>query len=215
VSLEKEVRKMDSPSRLRNGDAGALVWYDFICPFCYVGQQRTRILADAGVSVAQLPFQAHPDIPIEGVAAGPRTGPMYAMLAREAADAGLPLTWPSRLPNTRLALTAAEWLRDGDQARFARLHERLFAAHFANGEDLGDPAVIDRHLRFVGADPLSFWTAVDDGSAQAAVDEAEALGRSLGVQGTPAWLVGQRLINGLMPALEFERLAGDRQQAAV
>ena len=37
--------------------------------------------------------------------------------------------------------------------------------------------------------------------------EAEMIGRKYGVQGTPAWLSGQRLITGLRPAAEFERLA--------
>jgi protein-disulfide isomerase len=37
--------------------------------------------------------------------------------------------------------------------------------------------------------------------------EAEMIGRKYGVQGTPAWLVAQRLMVGLQPASEFERLA--------
>ena len=49
--------------------------------------------------------------------------------------------------------------------------------------------------------------ALADGSAAAAVAEAERLGRAWGVQGTPAWLVANRLISGLLPASEFERLA--------
>ena len=43
--------------------------------------------------------------------------------------------------------------------------------------------------------------------AKAAVMEAEMIGRKYGVQGTPAWLVAQRLMVGLQPASEFERLA--------
>jgi protein-disulfide isomerase len=38
------------------------------------------------------------------------------------------------------------------------------------------------------------------------------IGRKYGVQGTPAWLVGQRLITGLLPAAEFERLAEHAMQ---
>lgn len=43
--------------------------------------------------------------------------------------------------------------------------------------------------------------------AEAAVTEAETVARKYGVQGTPAWLLAQRLIAGLRPAAEFERLA--------
>src|SRR5215510_12005412 len=72
-----------------------LHWYDFLCPFCYVGQHRTAILVRHGLHVVGLPFQAHPDIPPGGIAAGPRNGPMYAMVEREAKEAGLPLNLTS------------------------------------------------------------------------------------------------------------------------
>ena len=192
-----------------------LVWYDFICPFCYVGQRRSRILAEAGLVVTELPVQAHPEIPVEGVTVGPRSGPMYEFLEREAAAEGLRLNWPSRLPNSRLALTAAEWVRRNQPDKFAALHESLFEAHFANREDIGDPEVVDQHLSALAIDPQPFWEAMEDGSAEQAIAEAETAGRAAGVSGTPAWLIGPQLIDGLRPISEFRRLAEAQQQAAV
>src|SRR5262245_47465728 len=98
--------------------------------FCYVGQHRTAILVRHGLRVVELPFQAHPDIPEGGIPAGPRNGPMYAMLDREAKEAGLPLNWPPRLPNTRRALAAAEWARRHQPRAFPQFHKDLFDAHF-------------------------------------------------------------------------------------
>jgi predicted DsbA family dithiol-disulfide isomerase len=184
-----------------------LHWYDFLCPFCYVGQQRTTILVYHRLDVVELPFQAHPDIPPGGIPAGPRNGPMYVMLEREAREAGLPLHWPPRLPNTRRALAAAEWTRRHQPRAFPRLRKDLFEAHFALGEDLEDPAVIDQHARASGIDLAALHVALADGSAVAAVTEAEMIGRKSGVKGTPAWLLGRRLIEGLLPAAEFELLA--------
>jgi predicted DsbA family dithiol-disulfide isomerase len=184
-----------------------LHWYDFLCPFCYVGQNRTAILVRHGLDVVELPFQAHPDIPLCGIPAGPRTGPMYAMLEREAREAGLQLNWPPRLPNTRQALAAAEWTRRHQPRAFPQFHEDLFEAHFVLGEDLEDSAIVDRHASKSGIDLAALHEALADDSAVAAVTEAEVSGRKHGVRGTPAWLLGQRLITGLLPALEFERLA--------
>jgi predicted DsbA family dithiol-disulfide isomerase len=184
-----------------------LHWYGFLCPFCYVGQHRTAILVRHGLHVVELPFQAHPDIPLGGIPAGPRDGPMYAMLEREAEEAGLPLRWPPRLPNTRRALAAAEWARRHQPRGFPEFHKQLFDAHFVLGEDLEDPAVIDRHASESGIDLADLQAALADDSAAAAVIETEMIGRKHGVQGTPAWLVGERLIAGLRPAAEFERLA--------
>ena len=194
---------------MRAAAGTALHWYDFLCPFCYVGQQRTAILERIGLDVLELPFQAHPDIPPGGIPAGPRAGPAYVTLEREAAAAGLPLRWPPRLPNTRPALAAAEWVRRHQPDAFPKFHRDLFAAHFALGEDLEDPTVIDRHARESVIDLTALHAALTNGSAMAAVSEAESAGRRYGVEGTPAWLVDQRLILGLRSASEFERLARD------
>ena len=184
-----------------------LHWYDFICPFCYVGQQRNALLIRHGLQVDELAFQAHPDIPLGGIPAGPRNGPMYAALEREAKEAGLRLHWPARLPNTRQALTAAEWVRRNQPSGFSQLHRELFEAHFVLGENLEDIAVIDRHARNSDIDLVALHAALEDGSAANFVSETETIGRRYGVQGTPAWLLGQRLITELRPTAEFERLA--------
>jgi predicted DsbA family dithiol-disulfide isomerase len=54
--------------------------------------------------------------------------------------------------------------------------------------------VIDRHASESGIDLGGLHAALADGSAAAAVSEAERIGLGHGVRGTPAWLVGQRLI---------------------
>jgi predicted DsbA family dithiol-disulfide isomerase len=132
---------------------------------------------------------------------------MYAMLEREAREAGLPLNWPPHLPDTRRALAAAEWVRRHQPDDFPAVHKKLFEAHFVLGEDLEDPAVIDAHARGSGVDLAALHAALADGSAMAAVAETETIARDYGVQGTPAWLVAHQLINGLLPAAEFEQLA--------
>jgi DSBA-like thioredoxin domain len=47
-----------------------LHWFDFICPFCYIAQDRNRILRDAGVAVVDLPMQIHPEIGAGGASSG-------------------------------------------------------------------------------------------------------------------------------------------------
>jgi predicted DsbA family dithiol-disulfide isomerase len=201
-----DVANNDFEGRLRNPRT-VLHWYDFLCPFCYVGQSRTTILVRHGLDVIELPLQAHPDIPPAGVPVGPRNGLMYANLEREAKDAGLRLNWPPRLPDTRRALAAAEWVRRHQPDSFHQFQKALFAAHFAHGEDLGNPAVVDQHATDLGIDLRALHTALADGSAFAAVKDAEKIGHRYGVQGTPAWLIAQQLISGLLPAAEFDRLA--------
>src|SRR4051794_8196317 len=58
--------------RSKDDTRTVLHWYDFICPFCYVSQNRNSILARHGFDVVELPFQSHPEIPPGGILAGPR-----------------------------------------------------------------------------------------------------------------------------------------------
>lgn len=192
-----------------------LHWYDFICPFCYVGQHRNTILRSNGLNVVELPFQAHPDIPLGGIPAGrQRSGQMYTMLEHEAEEAGLQLNWPQRLPNTRMALAAAEWTRQHRSSSFAQFQKELFEAHFVLGEDLEDSAVIDRHAGASGVDLPALHSALSDGTAADAVDGSELIARKYGVHGTPAWLFAQGLIMGLRPVADFERLANETVRLA-
>jgi predicted DsbA family dithiol-disulfide isomerase len=182
-------------------------WYDFLCPFCYVGQTRNAILRSHGLIVVEKPFHAHPGIPRGGIPVGPRYGAMYAMLERECKEAGLPLRWPARLPDTRLALAVAEWTRRWQPGAFAALHRNLFTAHFALGEDLGDRAIIDQYAAEAGVDVEALHAAIAEGVATASVQESEDDGRASGVEGTPAWLIAGELIAGLRSRQEFEFLA--------
>jgi predicted DsbA family dithiol-disulfide isomerase len=197
----------DTQLTLPPGPRTVLHWFDFICPFCYVGQQRNQVLTRHGLEVVHLPFQIHPDIPPEGIAAGPRTGHMYRALEREAAKAGLPLNWPPRLPDTRTALAAAEWARRHAPAASEEFNRALFAAHFELGEDLGDTAVILRHAAEAGIDTDALVAALADGSAKALLAEAETVGARYGVQATPTWLIAGQLVSGLRPEAEFEALS--------
>jgi len=205
------MRQMDKQKRLESAGT-VLHWYDFICPFCYIGQQRNAILSRQGLRVIEMAFQAHPEIPPGGIAAGSRQGPMYAMLEREAKDAGLTANWPPRLPNSRRALAAAEWVRQYQPDHFAQFQKDLFAAHFVLGEDLEDSAVIDRHASDLGIDVGPLHVALADGSALTALQESESLGRQYGVHGTPAWFLAERLISGLLPTSDFERIARAAEQ---
>jgi predicted DsbA family dithiol-disulfide isomerase len=181
-------------------------WFDFICPVCYVSRSRSEILVRYGLLVVELPLQAHPEIPANGIAMGPRSGEMYEHLEREARDAGLPLRWPPRLPNSRYALAVAEWVRRYHSRGFEALYNQLFVSHFSLGEDIGDVALVDRYAAQVGANMALIRQSMLDGHANAAVEESESAAGRTGVVGTPAWLVEDRLVDGLQPGAVFEQV---------
>jgi predicted DsbA family dithiol-disulfide isomerase len=188
-----------------DGPRTVLHWYDIVCPFSYVGQSRTAVLVEAGFDVVALPFQAHPGMPRGGLPMGRGRGLTYAMVEREADAVGLALRWPNRIPDSRRALAAAEWVRRNEPGAFAQVHRALFDAHFVLGQDIDDQVVIDRHAVNAGVDLDALHDAIDDGTAAAAVGQTEWIGGQRGVDGTPAWLVDGSLMIGLRPASDFER----------
>lgn len=66
--------------------------------------------------------------------------------------------------------------------------------------------MIDRPALIAGVDAGRLHAAPADGSAVAAVGQAEWVLRHRGADGTPAWLVDKRLMIGLQPARDFVRL---------
>ena len=184
-----------------------LHWYDFICPFCYIGQTRDAIFEDHGFAIVDLAFEIHPEIPIGGKFVGPRSGEMYERLEKEADEAGLPLNWPERLPNSRLALAAAEWVRRNQPNAFREFSKSLFAAHFAERDDIGSQDVVSERARRAGVSVDDMSQALDDQTAYLLVNETEMLGRRAGVHGTPAWLVGGKIVPGLLPRNTFIQIA--------
>lgn len=139
------------------------VFFDFICPWCLIGKRQlesalTRLHAgqpDVEVALEWRGVQLLPDLPASGVPFAEfylrRLGSEQAVRLRQAqvreagyaAGVGIDFERIARMPNTadahRLLQCAAAL---GTAAQVEALLERLFAAYFHKGEDLGDPATL-------------------------------------------------------------------------
>jgi predicted DsbA family dithiol-disulfide isomerase len=186
------------------------VWSDYLCPWCYLGLDRERQLEDLGLEVVIRPYELHREIPIGGreIRDGGRTAMVFDHVGRECAAVGLPFRRPRRSPNTRAVLCAAEHVRLTQPAVFAALHRALFAAHFAEGRDLGDAAVVDEIIAACGGDPTPVRAAVDSGAAQEALDASMAEAWDHEVTGTPAFLLPSGfVIPGVQDRDTMQRIA--------
>jgi 2-hydroxychromene-2-carboxylate isomerase len=121
------------------------IYGDFNCPFSALASVRADLLAAGGYAVEWRAIQHDTAIPELGE---PVEGDTFAELAAEVAkirelsadDAHLELTVPPVRSNT--AAASAAFAAAGDDADQVR--RRLFAAVWAEGRNLGDPAELDR-----------------------------------------------------------------------
>jgi predicted DsbA family dithiol-disulfide isomerase len=184
------------------------VWSDYCCPWCYLALDRLDLLDELGVGVDILPFELHPEIPPDGRRHRPdgRTAAVFARVGEECAAAGLAFAPPGATPNTAMVLAGSEAVGRTSPDAFPALHRRLFRAHFVDGLDLGDEAVVDALAAEAGADvdALRAWRA--DGRAEAAVAEARAAATEAGVTATPAFRFDTGLfVTGVHPRASLAR----------
>lgn len=180
----------------------AVVWSDYLCPWCYVGRDRTVRIEQLGVRVTPRPYELHPDIPKGGRPVRPdgRLAAVFDRVEAECVAAGVAFRRPTRVPNTRRALETAEVVRAMSGTAFAALDEALFRAHFVDQLPLDDIDVLDRLINDAGLPSPLVRDAVDAGAGKGAVDRSMREAREAGVTSTPAWLVdGRFVIPGALP----------------
>jgi len=95
-----------------------------------------------------------------------------------------PILAPESVEAARMALAAAQ------QGRYARFHDAMFR--------LGPPsaASIEAAAREAGVDLAKARGAIDSGMFDAQLRQNATLAGSLGISGTPGWIVGDRALNG-------------------
>ncbi|MFF3946214.1 DsbA family protein [Streptomyces sp. NPDC001902] len=178
-------------------------WFDFICPYCYVAQDRTRILREHGIRVVGHALRIHPWTGPSGTPPGRRTDPAYALLAHEAEAAGLPLRRTDRVTHSRPALEAHEWLAASDREAAGRFAAAVFAANFADGLDIGSRELLVSLAEEAGGDAKGLRAAWGSAAMTDALAASELLAWRYGVHATPTWVSRRHGIAGLQPPQRF------------
>ena len=168
----------------------AVVWSDYICPWCYLGRDRTALLETLGISVETRPFELHPDLSTEPTPLTRR----YSRIAAACADVGLPFNAPGFVVSSRRALETVEVVRRQQPDVVAALDAALFAAYFVHGRSIADRDVLDELVTAAGADAGTVRAEVERGAGRAVVAAEREAAYDAGVTGTPTWLIDGRLL---------------------
>jgi predicted DsbA family dithiol-disulfide isomerase len=192
------------------------VFSDVVCPWCYVGRQRlaraAELLADKHeIRVTWKPYQLNSWIPPEGMdraeyrkmkfGSAERSSSMDGRLQEAGRGEGIELAFDkiARTPNT-LQAHRVIWLA-GQRGCQIEVVDALFKAYFTDGRDIGDNAVLADVAVSAGldADEVTRFLTTDEGLAE--VEEEEQVGRSLGIDGVPFFLLADKYgVSGAQPA---------------
>lgn len=184
------------------------MWFDYVCPWAYLGRDRTRIMRDLGLTVTLRTYELHPEIPREGVPVRPggRLDRVLDHIGAECARDGIPFTKPTMSRSSRLALETVEVVRAGWPDAFAAADEAISHASWVDGLDIARWEVLAPIVEAAGAPPEEVFDRVADGEGTAALAASMAEARERGVTATPAWWVDDALlIPGAQPREAIER----------
>lgn len=183
------------------------VWSDVVCPWCYIGKRRFEravgeVADEIDVEITYRAYQLDPRAPVgrptpvseayarkfggpdqaraiidrvTAVAAGDDLGFRMDRAVRSNTFDAHRLLWWAERPDTSVEQSA--------------LKERLLAAYFVDGLDVGDHATLARCAAEVGADAdeVSAFLAGNDGADEVRRSLEQAI--ELGITGVPAYVV--------------------------
>jgi predicted DsbA family dithiol-disulfide isomerase len=180
---------------------------DFVCPWCFIGRRRlARAMAsrpNIAFDVKHRPYRLDPSLPREGMdrkaylAArfpdGKGLIEAHRIIAQEGEKEGIAFAWdaieraPSTIDAHRLARWAEAWGAQDDVA------ERLFAAYFENGDDIGNIRVLADIADISGMDGAEIANLLETDTDIANVEREDQLAREMGVTGVPAMIFGGKI----------------------
>nr|WP_178117871.1 DsbA family oxidoreductase [Pseudomonas sp. R5(2019)] len=191
------------------------VFFDFICPWCLIGKrQLERALAELRASHPEVELelgwhgvQLLPHLPAQGVPFTEfyqkRLGSAEAVRLRQAqvrqaaASVGLSIDFRgiSTMPNTADAHRLLENATAlGSVAQRDALLERLFAAYFHEGKDLGDSAILLAIAESCGYSREALADCLE--GARSPYDDG-----GMGARGVPCFIINRRqAVSGAQPA---------------
>ena len=206
------------------------IYSDIACPWCYVGERRfTRALAAfplaEQVEVVFRPYQLDPTLPDTPSPLGehlrekfgPRAEAMTRQVQAVAAQEGLAFRFDrAQAVNTRTAhrlLRLAE--REYGPAVQRALAEKLFAAHFTDGGNVADPALLSGLAVAAGLERERVDAYLASGEGLREVQDEIARAQRLGIRAVPTFIFdGTYALQGAQPTSAFLQLLEQVQEEA-
>ena len=195
--------------------------HDLVCPWCYLGTRRLlrtlRRRPDLLIDLTWRPFLLNPDMPRLGMSRSDyvvrkfggedRARRLYGSISEIGRQEGVLFRF-DRVRRTPSSVDAHRLVRWASRyGRADEVVEALFAAHFADGRDIGDSAVLVAVATSCGLDAANAWGMLQSDAELDAVHADNLRAHRLGINGVPCFVIGGRhAISGAQEPEVIERL---------
>lgn len=174
------------------------VYFDYASSLCYVAKKVMEQLQ--GKLEIELLWKG---VQISRRHRGWKNGEMVGdeakgKIFRVARETGVELRVPERWLDSSYALEGAEFARE--QGKLQDYHDRVFAAIFEEGIDVGDLSTLLGLAESIGLSATKLEEALATGALTSRVKENEAEAATFGVVGYPTFLLGEFPLVGIQPA---------------
>ncbi len=195
--------------------------HDLVCPWCYLGVRRLlrtlRRRPDLLFDLTWRPFLLNPDMPRMGMARSDyvvrkfggedRARRLYGSIAEIGRGEGVQFRF-DRVRRTPSSVDAHRLVRWANRfGRAAEMVEALFAAHFTDGRDIGEIAVLSAIAASCGLSQMEARGFLLGDADIDAVHADNLRAHRLGINGVPCFVIGgHHAIAGAQEPEVIERL---------
>ena len=192
------------------------LFFDYNCPFCYVGSHRLEQLAqEYPLDILWRFVEIHPGNdpagqPLESLGyPRDRWQAMTQALESMVEEDGLPWRSRSFTTNSRKAMQLAQATLLQRPQAFLPLHRAIFHRYFAEGDNIGDVQVLEALATEHGVDDLTEIAWKTEGPTKVLLAHVDAA-RELGLTGVPTLVVSGKPFAGAV-SLDLLRQALARE----
>jgi len=173
------------------------VYYDYICPFCYLGTKRILGLSkEFNLTIDWKGIEIHPEFPPQGKK---RTKTLksksFAETIREMAkEDNIEIKLPGYATNSRLSLEASEFAKI--KGKFLEFHIGVYEAYFLEGRNIGDIEIVLDIGEKAGLDKSELQECLSKRTMFDKIEENKKEAEDKLILGVPTFLFGDFPVHG-------------------
>ena len=174
------------------------IYYDYASSLCYVAKKVMEQL-QAKLAIELLSKGVQISRRHQGWKNGEMIGDeAKGKIFRVARETGIELRVPDRWLDSSYALEGGEFARE--HGKFDDYHDRVFAAVFEEGQDIGDLPILLSLTESIGLPASKLESALKTGTLTGQIKANEAEAATFGVAGYPTFMLGEFPLIGIQPA---------------